>query len=367
MIDPLIQLERVTADFRRGLPVIVQGATVSEPAVFALSAETADAAGLSDLRDLGTPQLLLTHNRARTLKIRLYTPDLVALPIAKSRDQAWVHRVADPAFDLDEPFQGPFEASRNAPSEAAIAAIALAKLSGLLPAALVVPLDKASRPKADAHMESMILRIQAAHILSYDGYAAAALRPVSTAHVPLAESEDTQLFAFRPADGGPEHIAIVIGDPTRSEAPLVRLHSECFTGDLIGSLKCDCGDQLRGAIKTIADEGAGVVLYLAQEGRGIGLMNKLRAYALQDKGFDTVEANERLGFEVDERLFGQAKSMLTHLGISKVRLLTNNPDKVEALSRFGIHVVERVQHQFPSNEHNWRYLDTKKKKTGHLL
>jgi GTP cyclohydrolase II len=148
---------------------------------------------------------------------------------------------------------------------------------------------------------------------------------------------------------------------------LVRLHSECFTGDLLGSLKCDCGDQLRGAIATIAAAGGGALLYLAQEGRGIGLINKLRAYRLQDQGFDTVEANERLGFEPDERLYGVAAKMLQLLGFKSIRLLTNNPLKVEALEAAGITVTERVPHAFPANPHNRGYLRTKAEKSGHQL
>ena len=148
---------------------------------------------------------------------------------------------------------------------------------------------------------------------------------------------------------------------------LARLHSECFTGDLLGSLKCDCGAQLRGAIETISKAGGGVLLYLAQEGRGIGLINKLRAYRLQDQGFDTIEANERLGFDADERLYGVAARMLGLLGYGAVRLLTNNPDKVASLNAAGISVVERVPHAFPDNEHNRAYLKTKAEKAGHLL
>jgi GTP cyclohydrolase II len=148
---------------------------------------------------------------------------------------------------------------------------------------------------------------------------------------------------------------------------LTRLHSECFTGDLLGSLRCDCGDQLRGAIAEIARAGSGVLLYLAQEGRGIGLVNKLRAYQLQDAGFDTVDANEQLGFDADERVYLPAAEMLRQLGISRVRLLTNNPEKVAALTRCGIAVVERVPHIFPANDHNERYLRTKASRSGHLL
>jgi GTP cyclohydrolase II len=148
---------------------------------------------------------------------------------------------------------------------------------------------------------------------------------------------------------------------------LTRLHSECFTGDLLGSLKCDCGDQLRGAVQAIAKAGGGVLLYLAQEGRGIGLMNKLRAYRLQDEGFDTMEANQRLGFAADERLYDIAARMLRLLGYSKVRLLTNNPDKVRALQAAGIEVTERVPHSFPDNAHNRDYLRVKAEKGGHLF
>nr|WP_250646705.1 GTP cyclohydrolase II [Pseudemcibacter aquimaris] len=175
------------------------------------------------------------------------------------------------------------------------------------------------------------------------------------------------MVAFRPDDGGTEHFAIIVGDPSCDDAVMTRIHSECFTGDLLGSLKCDCGEQMRGAIKYMAEAGGGILLYLAQEGRGIGLINKLRAYHLQDQGFDTVDANERLGFLSDERIFEPAAEMLKKMGYSKVRLLTNNPDKVAGLEACGITVSERVEHKFPSNNHNDLYLKTKKKRSGHLL
>ncbi|MEQ1864479.1 MAG: GTP cyclohydrolase II, partial [Micropepsaceae bacterium] len=159
----------------------------------------------------------------------------------------------------------------------------------------------------------------------------------------------------------------IVGSPEPPGPVLVRLHSECLTGDLLGSLKCDCGDQLRGAIASIGKAGAGILLYLAQEGRGIGLINKLKAYELQDQGFDTIEANQRLGFEADEREFAAAAEMLKYLGFTSVRLMTNNPDKVAAMARFGIEIAEHVPHRFPANPHNEAYLATKKAKAGHIF
>jgi GTP cyclohydrolase II len=183
----------------------------------------------------------------------------------------------------------------------------------------------------------------------------------------LAGAENTRVIAFRPGDGGTEHLAIIIGEPPRDRPVLTRLHSECFTGDLLGSLRCDCGDQLRGAITEIAQHGHGLLIYLAQEGRGIGLVNKLRAYRLQDQGVDTFDANEQLGFDADERVYLPAAEMLRQLGFREVRLMTNNPAKMAGLTRCGIAVVERVPHVFPANAHNDRYLETKAVKFGHLF
>ena len=171
----------------------------------------------------------------------------------------------------------------------------------------------------------------------------------------------------RPSDGGIEHLAVIVGAPSPDAPVLTRLHSECFTGDLLGSLRCDCGDQLRGAIAAIAQAGAGVLLYLAQEGRGIGLVNKLRAYRLQDRGADTFEANGQLGFDDDERLYLPAAEMLRTLGFRRVRLMTNNPEKVVALTRCGIAVEERVPHAVPSNGHNELYLTAKAGRSGHIF
>jgi GTP cyclohydrolase II len=208
--------------------------------------------------------------------------------------------------------------------------------------------------------------IAADEILAYEQRVTTTLRPVSQARLPLGAA-DAQLIAFRSGAGSPEHLAMIIGQPERDQPILTRLHSECFTGDLLGSLRCDCGDQLRGAIAMMAAVGNGILLYLAQEGRGIGLVNKLRAYALQDQGLDTIDANRALGFDPDERFYQPAAEMLRQLGFTQIRLMTNNPDKVAALTRYGIVIVERVPLSFPSNVHNEAYLHTKAVRSGHFL
>ncbi|MFT7291175.1 MAG: GTP cyclohydrolase II [Marinobacter psychrophilus] len=176
-----------------------------------------------------------------------------------------------------------------------------------------------------------------------------------------------EMHGFEEPDTGKEHVALTLGDLAGDEPMLVRTHSECLTGDALYSMRCDCGYQLEEALRSIAREGRGVLMYLRQEGRGIGLLNKIRAYNLQDQGADTVEANERLGFAADLRDYSMCKDMLEHLGIKRLRLMTNNPRKVKALSSYGIEVVERVELQVGRNPHNEHYLDTKQSKLGHFL
>jgi GTP cyclohydrolase II len=338
--------------FRRGRPVVIKA---TGGVALAYAAETLTPRTWKAAR---SPRLVLSHARARTLKIRIYTPEVVALAVPRGMDLATLRAVADPTDDLEYPLKGPFETVRDALPVSYAAAVKLAKLAGLLPAALVQSARKVGLGTAT---------LSASDIFAYDDEIVRTLRIVARARVPLAGAEKTELVSFRPEDGGPEHYAIVINAPPTKKPVLTRLHSECFTGDLLGSLKCDCGDQLRGAIAAIEKAGGGVLLYLAQEGRGIGLINKLRAYRLQDQGFDTVDANERLGFEADERQYGIAARMLELLGYNAVRLLTNNPEKVAALKAAGVRVVARVRHAFPDNAHNRAYLKTKAEKAGHLL
>ncbi|MBL6941366.1 MAG: GTP cyclohydrolase II, partial [Rhodospirillales bacterium] len=243
-----------------------------------------------------------------------------------------------------------------------------AKIARLLPAALVAEISDPDAEDVDAWaIRHGLLIVDAGDVFQYEHTQARTLKAVSEASVPLLDSQDSRIIAFRPDDGGLEHLAIIIGAPDDAQPVLTRLHSECFTGDLLGSLRCDCGDQLRGAINEIASAGGGVLLYLAQEGRGIGLVNKLRAYELQDRGFDTMDANEQLGFDADERIYLPAAEMLRQLGFSAVRLMTNNPAKIEALRACGVEIVERVEHAFPANQHNEQYLKTKAARGGHLI
>ncbi|HXM00181.1 MAG TPA: GTP cyclohydrolase II [Rhizomicrobium sp.] len=351
-ISPVEAVARAAQALRRGAPVLIKGR--DGIVISAAAVETASDHALVKLRKSGKqPALLaLTHARARTLKMRLYTPDVVALVAPPGA--AALRAIADPTVDLNTPLKGPFETLRGTLPDALAAAVKLAKVAGLLPAVVAV--------RGGGKGTSLAAK----DIADYEEQSRRSLAIVTRAHVPLKGAEQAELVAFRAKDAGPEHYAIVIGHPPTAKPVLTRLHSECFTGDLLDSLRCDCGTQLRGAIDAIEKAGGGILLYMAQEGRGIGLINKLRAYRLQDQGFDTMEANTRLGFEEDERLYGVAARMLALLGYKSVKLLTNNPHKVSALTDAGIRVAARVPHKFPSNVHNHDYLKSKAR-AGHLL
>ena len=246
--------------------------------------------------------------------------------------------------------------------------VKLLRSARLIPAGLFVRLplrDVAAQDRFSQQHNMMI--IESRDIDQYSHEAASFVKIVTRARVPLAVSEEAEVVMFRAEIGGEEHFAVLIGAGANSDTPLVRLHSQCITGDILGSLKCDCGDQLQAAMQLMADSGGGVLVYLAQEGRNIGLLNKMRAYALQDDGLDTVDANHALGFDTDERLFLPAARILQALNVSKIQLITNNPDKIRQLEQHGIHVTERVPLALNSNPHNQHYLETKKTRTGHLI
>jgi len=351
--DPRAAARAIDA-LRRGWPV---GVTGGDGRLVLLAVERADAGRLAAFDPDRAADLLLTHERAATLGLAnqrdAATP---GAPVEIARvpwlDLAAATALADPQHDLDNPLNGPWRAVPARAPDAAAAAVRLARLGGMLPAFFV-------RQEGETAAE-----VTAAEVAAYDE--PARLMVASRARLPVAAAEAGEIVAFRNAEDAAEHVALVIGEPNGAP-PLVRLHSECLTGDVLGSLKCDCGPQLQAALKRIAESGWGILLYLRQEGRGIGLVNKLRAYALQDQGFDTVDANLRLGFAIDARDFGIAARMLTLLGQSHIRLLTNNPAKVAALAAAGITVIERVPHSLPPNPHNAAYLATKRDRTGHQL
>jgi GTP cyclohydrolase II len=337
---------------RRGWPIALHA--LGEPPLVLLAVETADAARLAAFAPDENYAVLISAGRAETLTLTnqraAAAPDQpVLIERAPWFDMALATALADPQLDLATPLKGPFRTAALASPAASAAALRLARVAGLLPAFFTggiepaVAIDVAA---IDAHEDATRLAI--------------AVR----ARLPVAQAEDSEIVAFRSPESADEHVALLIGQPDGSP-PLVRLHSECLTGDVLGSLKCDCGPQLDAAIRRIREAGWGILLYLRQEGRGIGLVNKLRAYALQDQGYDTVDANVRLGFAVDARDFGVAARMLVLLGQDRVRLLTNNPAKVAGLEAAGVTVVERVPHALPANPHNERYLATKRDRTGH--
>ena len=280
-------------------------------------------------------------------------------------DAAWVLATADPSRDLATPLKGPYATRREGPSDLHAMALALAKRARLLPAAVVAVWSDAGPVRSLAAGAG--LTTLTGLLLRRAAEAAPRMERVSGARVPTRFAAAGRCHVFRPADGGEEHYAIEIGQPSRTAPVLARLHSACFTGDVLGSLKCDCGAQLAAALTRIAAEGSGILLYMNQEGRGIGLANKMRAYALQDQGYDTVEANHRLGFEDDERDFGLGAEMLKAMGFSAVRLMTNNPAKIAMMREAGVEVTERVPLKVGRTAHNDAYLATKAAKSGHLL
>ncbi|MFO1028279.1 MAG: GTP cyclohydrolase II [Acetobacteraceae bacterium] len=360
----LRRVHRAASELRRGVPVILSAPSP----LLLLGAETASPATVAEVGALtqASPVLLLSPARAAAILRAPMLPEteVAAVAVAPSLLAAGaLQKLPDPT--LRQPAGR--DALRPAPvPPEAIAAFRLAKIAQMLPAVLAAPLP----PDYGAAAHDLV-EVSAEDVLAYPEREAACLKLITSVEVPLTDAPDSRVVAFRADGSAIEHLAIVIGRPEEAsaagQAPLVRIHSECFTGDLLGSMRCDCGPQLRGAISRIAEDGAGVVLYLGQEGRGIGLVNKLRAYRLQDQGLDTMDANRALGWGADERSFMIGGTMLRAMGLTRVRLLTNNPDKIAGLAACGIEVVGREAHRFEPNGVNDDYLATKAARFGHML
>jgi len=350
-----VLVKRGLAEFRSGRPVVFSAQ--DSQFLLALPVDGLDAARLSAFEQLcapARPRLVVTARRARALGIESAGP--VALKLHASINADAIYSLvadADPSEDAE--FDGPA-------GETAGAAIELAKIAQRLPALLVAEIDS----PVSALIEPPLVVVAADAVLRFRRDDAHSLEIAGEAKVPLQGGLSTRFVVFRDAVGGGS-VAVVVGNPDFSKPVPVRLHSACLTGDVFGSSRCDCGDQLRLATKRLNEEGGGVILYLEQEGRGLGLANKMRAYALQDEGLDTVDANTTLGFDDDERHYGVAARMLQKLGCTSIYLMTNNPAKLDGLSGLGIEVVGRKPLHAPINAHNRRYMTAKAMRAGHKL
>ena len=352
-------IARMCADLRMGLGVIVQ---IDQDFWLVHNVETITQARFDVMTHSASPQLVITSRRANA--IGLAADDKAAqarcIPLPDRADLDWVRTLS---YGADKPHIMPEnlgDASFACPNDLQTASIALCKKAQLIPAVLITQLA----PDAIGDLHTINLAPMMPILLAG---AQSPLIKISQSSLPLDAHVDARLHLFRTSDGMAEHYAIQIGQISDDPPCLVRLHSSCFTGEVIGSLKCDCGPQLNGALHMMAERGSGVVLYMNQEGRGIGLANKIRAYHAQSIGFDTVDANHHLGFEEDERNFQYGADMLHQLGIKTVDLLTNNPAKVAQLKQAGITINQRIGLRLGENKYNSEYLATKAAKSGHIL
>ncbi len=353
-----LAFDRAVDELRRGRAVCVVN---GERALLVAAIETLQAPSFTRLVEAGAGRtaLLVTAERALAagMSRQLTGPVAITLPPGTDLDQLRALAGVSGTMPVDG---AAFDIDRAPPSaEVAAAALQLAKAGRLVPA--LVGFETGGKPLRG--VLSIDVRDVAHHAPRFGHHA---LQLISRARVPLADAVDSEIAVFRDEHSLAEHVAVVIGKPDVNEPVPVRLHSACLTGDLLGSLRCDCGEQLRTAVARIAALGGGVLLYLDQEGRGIGLPNKLRAYVLQDGGLDTVDADQHLGFLADERTYDVAAALLHALDVTRIRLLTNNPQKITGLREHGIDVVGRLPLVATSNMHNERYLRAKHERAGHL-
>ncbi len=357
------EAERGLFELQRGRPLLVTSA--SAPSVLVAAVESLSRRTLEQLghAQAGHLRLVLTGHRGRATALAVAEHSDISIGLPSGTEPAQILRLSCVRGN----FTGQLSDVRRA-SIAESSGLVLAKLGRLLPALVSVTVDPAMNPTLRILLESgAVLTVTAAQIDAMAASTALELVHVSKGPVPLEHAEDARVMLFRQGNGLLEHVAIVIGSSdTWPAAVPVRLHSACFTGDLLGSLRCDCGEQLRGSLRAFAAGGGGILVYLAQEGRGIGLANKLRAYELQEEGLDTEQADAILGFGADERQYETAVAILRHLGVRRVQLLTNNPEKMRAVQAGGIEVLERQPLYGTLNRHNARYVATKVR-AGHWL
>lgn len=359
-----LSAERCVVELQRGRPVTLHGPSGDRTIALV---ETLDEAQFCQLLDSGTCHLIISRNRAAVMNLAVEECEC-CLALNPDTSLAFLQWISGLSPSLDHSamnIHSPADSQKSLDidttqtlHEYARAGLALAHQAHVLPAILMC-----AASLTPPHQLG-VTTTNAARYQSPTGE----LLELSRARLPLASADSVELTVFREKHGNAEHVAITVGRPNPDSIVTVRLHSSCFTGDILGSLRCDCGEQLQGAIAQMnrCEEG-GVILYVSQEGRGIGLASKLLAYQLQEKGLDTIEANQTLGFAADERHFLAAATMLKALGISTIKLMTNNPEKILALQAQGISVTERIASHTTVNEHNARYLETKRLRAGHLL
>lgn len=350
-----ISISRALSELQARRPILI---SASGESLLALPVDGLDEQRLDDFAVLcspNAPKLVVTEQRARSIGIKASTA--MALPLSRVVS---VSTIFDLAANAEN--EGHFAGTAEAASRAATAAIRLAKLSRSLPAVLVADV----MPNLDDDFMHLIVAVEADAVNRFAADATNAFALASEATIPLASGTAARFVVFRDALGV-DQVAIIVGKPDFTQPVPVRLHSACLTGDVFGSQRCDCGDQLRLALARLESLGGGVILYLAQEGRGIGLANKMRAYRLQDSGLDTRDANTTLGFEDDERDYGVAALMLRTLNCARIVLLTNNPTKLDGLTKAGIEIAARLSLEAPVTPHNKRYLTTKAVRSGHKI
>jgi GTP cyclohydrolase II len=359
--DPaLVAVDRALSELRRGRSIVLRDATAKSWRLVA-PLETAEAALVAHVLALSGAALVVTGERAAALQVPCEFDEVLQLALPVNLTAAQVHELGH-HWEADGWRQalGGMVPQAACADALCIAAVQLVKSAQLLPALLVSGLQTGSMPAS-----AQAVRID--EIARYTQPTEQDLVRVSEARVPLRADEASRVVLFRDRRDASEHVAVIVGNPDPLALVPVRAHSSCFTGDLLGSLRCDCGEQLQTAVGRLHDEGGGVLLYLAQEGRGIGLANKLRAYQLQDDGLDTVDADRHLGFNADERSYAIAAAMLRQLGFTRIKLLTNSPHKLRELRARGIDVQQMESLLAPSNVHNERYIRTKRDRAGHLI
>lgn len=360
---PRERIAQAVANLRIGLPCVLNH---ENDRVVVVSVETL-VEGRFDalLNRFGQPELVITPRRAQAVMSSAAAASIPTSPIRilppENATLLWYKELADPQYDTFGVPSGPLHLIRDIDTQAQQLAVKLVKTAELLPAVLIFAISPQDTA-LDLSAGSLDVRVGLDALSEQPS-----LLTIAAAGLPLEVHDTSKLHVFQDEDGQTEHYAIEIGHPDRATSVLSRLHSACFTGDVLGSRKCDCGPQLQAALTQMGDEGAGVLLYLNQEGRGIGLANKMRVYDLQSKGLDTVEANHRLGFEDDERDFRIAARILLSLGFGSIRLLTNNPAKVDTFKANGITITEQIPLRVAQNVHNQNYLAVKALKSGHML